>query len=609
MTRPRGNFVLVLHSHLPYVLGHGRWPHGTDWLSEAALETYVPLVMALRRLVHDGISPRITVGITPVLAEQLVHPDFAVEFGRYLEQKADGARADARTFEKEGFEARAELAGHWVRTIDTVRNTFEVELGGDLIGAFRDLQDAGHVEIITSAATHGYLPLLGLDSAVENQVGLGRQVYRRHFGRDPRGIWLPECAYRPHYAWRRPVDVAVDGTRSAGPMPRLGVDEVVAQNGIKYFIVDAHLLQGGKPIGTYLDRFTALRELWEHASEAHREAMERQLEAEKTPTETYLVMSNPDGRSEPVAIFTRHPKVSLQVWSNAHGYPGDAAYLDFHKKHHPGGHRYWRVTGPDVDLGAKEEYDPRAAHDRVEAHAAHFVGLVESIIAEHTARVGETDSGSAKRPAVVCAPFDTELFGHWWHEGVDWIEAVLRRMARSEIVEARTASEDLAAAPPKTVVALPEGSWGEGGFHFIWLNEQTTWVWKHIYADEDRLTALVDRVMESKRADLIPTVHGADLDRVLRQAVRELVLLEGSDWPFLISTKSARDYAELRVERHHEDFLRLVSMAEGLLGGVSLTPTDRDHLEALIERDDLFPEIEYEAFASAAARHPAGTAR
>ncbi len=589
MSGRRGHFVLVLHSHLPYVIGHGRWPHGTDWLAEAALETYIPLLAALRRLVHDGISPRITVGITPVLAEQLAHPAFAEEFERYVKEKRKVAVEDAASFRRAGHTARADLAEHWVRNFDAVLERFEVELSGNILGAWRELQDAGHVEIITSGATHGYLPLLGSDRSVDTQVSLGCRTYRRHFGRAPRGIWLPECAYRPRYVWERPVH----GELGPNPEPamRQGVDEVVSQNGLRYFIVDSHLLQGGKPIGVYLDRFEALRDLWERASRA---MVERALERAKTPLEAYLVMSNPEGDVKPVAILTRHPRVSLQVWSGEHGYPGEAAYLDFHKKHYTGGLRYWRVTGPNADLADKEEYGPDAAQLRVVDHACHFVELVESLLVEY-----QRESG---RPGLVCAPFDTELFGHWWHEGVDWIEAVLRRMAESEVVRAATASEQLEASPPATVVAIPEGSWGEGGFHFIWLNEHTEWTWKHIYDDEDRMTALAERYLGMERGG-----RDSDLGDVLKQAGRELLLLQSSDWPFLISTRSARDYAETRICRHHEDFAELAAIAERLLAGGEMTPADRAELAEIAERDDLFPDVEIGEFAGR--REPAPARR
>ncbi|MCK4597574.1 DUF1957 domain-containing protein, partial [bacterium] len=95
-----GSFTFVLHAHLPYVLAHGRWPHGMDWLTEAAAETYIPLLDALNELIEAGHSPRITLGLTPVLCEQLADEDFKAEFGDYLTQKIAAAEEDYKTFDQ-----------------------------------------------------------------------------------------------------------------------------------------------------------------------------------------------------------------------------------------------------------------------------------------------------------------------------------------------------------------------------------------------------------------------------------------------------------------------------------------------------------------------------
>jgi 1,4-alpha-glucan branching enzyme len=265
-SKPQGYFALVLHSHLPYVLSHGTWPHGTDWLVEAAAETYIPLLNVLRRLVNEGISPRITIGVTPVLAEQLADDRFREEFRAYLHLKQEVARENEGEFLRRGDQQLADLAHFWWRYYEDIERDFEERYGGDLVGALRQLQEEGHIEVMTSAATHGYLPLLGRDTSVEAQVRLGVESYRRHFGRDPAGIWLPECGYRPRYPWQRPVGPSGSG---AGMKPELrkGVEEFVAEAGLRYFIVDSHLLAGGEALGVYIDRFEALRRLWERSQQ------------------------------------------------------------------------------------------------------------------------------------------------------------------------------------------------------------------------------------------------------------------------------------------------------------------------------------------------------
>ncbi len=559
-----GSFTFVLHSHLPYVLAHGKWPHGTDWLNEAGAETYVPLLETLDRLVAEGISPKVTIGITPVLAEMLASEAFREEFRGYLRDKVARAEADWDRFHALGEEHYADLALFWRRYYEGVTAAFDKTYGGDLVGAFRRLQDGGHIEILTSAATHGYLPLLGRDESVQAQVKQGIATYRRHFDRAPKGIWLPECAYRPRYKWSRPVG-------DAQPVLRKGVDEFLSENDLRYFIVDSHLLKGGKAIGVYADRFEALKRLWANFEAQY---VPREEEPEKSPYDVYLVSSEPISK-RPVAVFTRDPRTGVQVWSGEHGYPGDGWYLEFHKKHMQSGLRYWRITGTKADLGSKEPYVPARTEERVRENASHFVGLVKRILGEY--------SGSTGRRGILVAPFDTELFGHWWFEGPRWLYYVLRWLHDSSEVELRTCGEYLEAHSPVQVISLPEGSWGEGGFHWIWLNDWTVWTWRLIYEAEDRMASIASRWAR---------LEDPGFQRTARQMARELLLLESSDWQFLISTWSARDYAEHRAVEHHEKFKRLAAMAEATAQGQGVSKADLAFLQECEASDAVFPDVD-----------------
>ncbi len=567
----KGYFALVLHAHLPYVLSHGVWPHGTDWLNEATAETYVPLLNAFNRLAEDGISAKVTLNITPVLCEMLADEGFKDEFVGYCDQRIVFAQQNEREFHDTGRPHLEGLAKMWGTYYERVRSDFKERYDRDLIGAFRRLQDAGHIEVITCCATHGYLPLLGRDECVQAQVRTAVTAYRRHFGREPRGIWLPECAYRPRYEWRSPLDK--EGKTPA--VERRGVEEVLHDAGIRYFIIDSHLLKGGKPIGVYIDRFEALKRLWGQFSEHYTPRAEI---AERSPHRTYVVCPDPSAERS-TAAFVRDPSSALQVWSGEHGYPGDGWYLDFHKKHYPGGHRYWRVTDCKADLGDKQQYEPERVEGCLESHAHHFVGLVERIL--------EGDALVQAGQGVVCAPFDAELFGHWWFEGPRWIEKVARKLSKWSAVRPVMCSEYLATQPPAGVVGLPEGSWGEGGFHWIWLNQWTEWTWRHIYEAEDKFLALL-------------AAHGsagnAELTELLKWAGRELLLLESSDWQFLITTWHARDYAENRVSVHYNDLQRLFGLIETAAARGALTDEGRNFLGQLRRRDAIFPDLDLGAW-------------
>jgi len=569
--QPIGSLALVLHAHLPYVVAHGRWPHGADWLCECAAESYVPLLDVLHRLLREGTPPKVTINITPVLAEQLSDETFKRDFIGYLEQRIQGAIANREEFLRAGEEHLAETATYWQEFFTGVLTRFKEQYRQDIIGAFRRLQDEGAIEVMTCAATHGYLPLLGTDEAVQAQVKEGVACYRRHFGRAPRGFWLPECAYRPRYPWASPVEGA--GPRE--PYLRKGIEEFLSENGLDYFIVDTALLKGGKAIGVYIDRFEALKTLWARFAESYQPAPE---DREKSPYALYLAGSSPEGH-KPVAVFTRDEKSGIQVWSGDHGYPGDGWYLDFHKKHFPGGHRYWRVTSSDADLADKAEYEPRRAAERVPENAAHFKQLVKDILGARREETGEA--------AFICAPYDAELFGHWWFEGPEWLYHVLKWVHADPELQAVTCSECLDAHRPSTVVSLPEGSWGQGGFHWIWLNEWTTWTWRRVYEAEEQFRALLDSTLEDADDKLIS---------ILKQAARELLLLESSDWQFLISTWSARDYAEMRAAEHFRVFQRLAGMAARYASGERLDEGDWTFLGEAEDRDRCFADLELDWF-------------
>ncbi len=566
---PIGSFSLVLHAHLPYVIAHGRWPHGVDWLNEAAAETYIPLLDMLNRLVGDGYQPKLTIGITPVLSEQLADDSFKRDFEDYLDMKIRAAKEDEAEFQRYGNDRLAGVARMWQNHFREVRRSFLERYDRDLVGAFRALQDQGYLDIVTCGATHGYFPLLSQDVSIQAQVKAAIRAHKRHYGREPRGIWLPECAYRPRYEWKPPVESRL-GTR---PYLRKGVDEFLSENNLDYFFVDSATLKGGKAIGVYVQRFEALKRLW---AQYEREFRPREEDVEKSPYEIYLVSSSPEAK-RPVAVFTRDPRTGLQVWSGEWGYPGDGWYLDFHKKHFPGGHRYWRVTSAKTDLADKLEYEPERVWGRLEENSSHFVSLAKEVLDQHLRSSG--------RKGVLVAPFDAELFGHWWFEGPHFLRLVFAKMIDDGSVLVTTCSEELDRREPVDVISLPEGSWGEGGYHFIWLNEDTAWTWRHIYDNELRMIELVQG---------LPWRENDRLRAVLEQVARELLLLQASDWQFLISTFSARDYAEMRFQEHHEAFNRLADIAEKIAGGEEPGSGEWQYYEDCRQRDALFPDLNLE---------------
>ncbi|HSU19764.1 MAG TPA: hypothetical protein VLI45_08490, partial [Acidobacteriaceae bacterium] len=236
----RGFLTLTLHAHLPYVVNHGTWPHGIEWLLEAAAETYLPLVRALNRLAQDGIALHCNLNLTPILLEQLAHPVFRAEFPKYLERKIAAAREDEAYFVSTGVHSYAETARFWQAFYSDALQQFH-ELNQDITAGFRSLADRGLIEIITCGATHGYMPLLGTDESVRAQVRTAINVHERHIGHRPRGIWAPECGYRPAGQWSCPV--TPEGRSAPEPCHRVGLEEVLSESGLEFFFVDTHLVQ------------------------------------------------------------------------------------------------------------------------------------------------------------------------------------------------------------------------------------------------------------------------------------------------------------------------------------------------------------------------------
>ena len=569
---PAGFLAFVLHAHLPYVVHHGTWPHGMEWLHEAAAETYLPLLRVLGNLERDGVPAHFNISLSPILLEQLAHPFFLAEFPKYLARKIAAAREDEAYFIQSGDLHLTETARFWGHFFSTVLDDFNA-LDGNIIQGFRHFNEAGIIEIIASGATHGYLPLLGTDESVRAQVRIGLSTHARHLGKHPRGIWSPECGYRPAGFWNYPV---LNGSTEARPgFDRIGIEQALSESELDYFIVDTHLVEDSRripsPYGPPESRLPR-----------HPQLEEATRKPQRSLYQPYYV-DGPYDKRFAVSVFARDPGTGLQVWSGDNGYPGDPNYLDFHKKRFPGGHRYWRVTGPAVDIGDKLVYWPQQAAERVKEHASHFVSLVYA-----TLESGFDDD----IPPVLCAPFDAELFGHWWFEGSMWLEAVCRTLHDYPTrIATVTCSRYLDQYPRASFIAMPEGSWGAEGTDQVWMNSETSWTYTHIYSAE-LFTREVCTAGEWQQSELGK--------RIVQQLCRELLLLESSDWQFLITTGAARDYAEMRFLTHNDQFLELKTMWEAFAHDGLLNEHMLTRLGEIEQRDCIFPDLDPAMWAAGA---------
>jgi len=523
---PKGYLALVLHAHLPFVRHpeHERFLE-EDWFFEALTETYLPLLDVFERLAHDGIHFRVTMSLTPTLLSMMTDPLLQARYLRYLDERIEAlAHERQRTAHDPYFHP---VTRFYTDLYTRLRQRFIEHDRMDVSQSFRRLMEAGHLDIITCGATHGYFPLLAVnEESIYAQLSMAVRTHERILGRRPRGIWLPECGYKP------------------------GVDRILKEFGIDYFLLDSHGLLNADPRPKY---------------GVHR------------PVRT------PAGP----AAFGRDYESSKQVWSADEGYPGDPQYREFYrdagfdveaphieKLRHAGvrtftGLKYHRITGK---TDWKEPYHPGWARDRAAEHAGHFLFNRQQQV--------NWLSSSFDRPPVVVAPYDAELFGHWWFEGPQWIDFLLRKLAcDQQDIRTITPSEYLDRFGDLQSAAPPECSWGAGGFHEVWLNGSNDWIYPYLHAAAERMSALVQR---------FPDADGS-LRWALDQSARELLLAQSSDWAFIMKTATSVDYAVRRFRTHLHRFDRCATMAES-------GHYDEGYLREITARDSLFPDMDYRIF-------------
>jgi 1,4-alpha-glucan branching enzyme len=523
------HLAIVLHAHLPYVHHpeHEQFLE-EDWFYEAIVETYVPLLLTWERLRSEGVPFRITMSLTPTLLEMFASPLLRTRCMRYLDRRIELSDKEARHVERSS--AERAVAQHYLERFRQVKRYIE-KRRGDIIEGFRDFQDAGNLEVLASAATHGFLPLMLTPNAIRAQVEVGIRTVERRLGRRPRGIWLPECAYRP------------------------GLDGLLAEQGMDYFIVDAHGILNGHP---------------------------------HSPYGVHAPMLCPSG----VAAFGRDLESSKQVWSSDEGYPGDGLYREFYRDlgydaaydyiepylHDDGirrnlGLKYHRVTGR-VALHEKDVYDRAAAVNKAQEHGGHFL-----FCRQHQFRF--LKSHVAATPIAV-APYDAELFGHWWYEGPEFLEQVFRmsQFTRDDF-SLSTLSEYLDQHPPEHVGTPGSSSWGDKGYFEVWLNGANDWIYRHLHRAEEQMAEMARRYEHE--------APSGEIKAALNQAARELLLAQASDWAFLMTMGTAVPYAEKRTRNHLANFRRLQQMIAA--GNVS-----RDCVARCLEMNPVFPDMDFRVY-------------
>ena len=481
------------------------------------------------------------------------------KLNQYLNHKIQAAQSDVIYFSETNDEYLLGLAYWYLNLFEETKTTLNDRFKGDIIGAFKQLQNEGYIEIMTSTATHAYLPLLDQESSVYGQIKTGIESHKRIFETQPTVMWLPECAYRPQI-------------KAGDTVLHRGFEEFLAEQGIKVFFTETHTITGGKPVGV-----AAGDVIGPGGEIKNRYVVPTPNDSPKRRTTTYnayYVTSYPqqqNAQHSGVAVIGRNNNSGQQVWSNEWGYPGDFDYREFHKKAGTSGLQYWRVTGDDVTLDKKDYYHPDWAKYKTDQHAEHYAHLIWDLLRENHHETGDY--------GVVASIYNTELFGHWWFEGVEWLGKIIQHIVDNADINMTTVTEYITEHPPQDVLALPESSWGLGGNHFTWDNGETNWMWQLIHEAERRMEILVENFQN-------PT---DDERYVLNQTARELLLMQSSDWQSLITTNQAREYASQRFHQHLERFNKLAD-------SLDIKQANRALAEELWELDKVFPQIDYTWF-------------
>lgn len=614
----QGYAALVLHAHLPYIRHADREGVMEErWFYEAMTETYLPLLEVFARLARDGVDYRVALSMTPTLLALCADPLMQSRYAGHLERLIE--LADKETARLRDDDRLCPLAAMYAVRFRELKELYD-GCGRNIAAAFRRLQDAGKLEIMTSAATHGYLPLMKTEEAIRAQIRTGIREYERHFGCRPKGFWLPECGYTP------------------------GIDRLLKMEGIQYVIGDASAVEYASP------------------------APNRKLLAP---------LLSPYG----ITVFPRDPESSEQVWSATDGYPGHVDYREYYRdigwdlgwndaeeweyirpymlpthERVNTGLKYYRITGNGKH---REPYNPDWARKAAAEQADHFLRCRQ--------RQAEAWRGRLDRLPLIVSPYDAELFGHWWYEGPVWIEMLCRKAYYDQHrVRLITPGDYLELYPVADTGRINESSWGRNRSSEVWLQPDNDWIYRHLHQAEERMIALATRYADAEQAEAAgveafqakvstakdslesgsvaevmsgggETPQAAErlpggkeasgeaerlpgdgkaerearrpektrqaerpsqLRRALNQAARELLLAQSSDWAFIMDSRTVVDYAVRRTKDHLGGFNSLCGMIEE--GRI-----DERFLGALERRSSCFPELDYRDYRAVQPAPPA----
>lgn len=521
-----GSIALVLNAHLPFVR-QPDYPRFLEerWLFESLSETYLPLLRLFAKLEAERVPWRLTMAISPTLASMLGDTLLRDRYTAWLKDQLE--LADKELARTAGDPVFHPLAQAYRDLYQQNYDDFTVLHGGSILPAFDFYYKKGRLELMTSAATQAFLPIYRqYPEAVMSQVEAAVVSFRSAFGRPPSGFWTPQLGWYP------------------------GLEETLAAYGLQYSVVATRGAMLGKP----------------------------------TPRHgSYAPVACPNGFTN----FIRDVAATEAVWSETEGYPADPAYRDFYRDigfdlplDYVGpyveqgqirtftGFKYWAISGRSQE---KLPYDPDLASAKAVEHAENFL--------YNRARQARKAAAHMERPPLMVAPYDAELFGHWWHEGIQWLEALFRKAQGTSELRFVTLGE-YHKQHPENFESVPEfASWGDGGYAGVWLEKSNDWLYRHTFKLIEYMTELAER---------FPNETGLR-ERVLNQAAREVLLSQAADWPFLLRSGKSGSFARKQIEDAVTNFNRIYEM-------LCANTVGTEWLTRLEKRNNVFPAINYRIF-------------
>lgn len=527
MKKNRINFIF--NAHLPFVR-HPEYPKflEEDWLFEAINESYLPMLRMMYALRDEKVPFRLTFSLSPTLCSMLDDPLLRERFLNYMNEHLELGQKEMERLSNDPHKLR--LAKMYLEELSKNLAFYSGKCSNDILSAFNQLSSEGYLELITTTATHAFLPAYrDYPIAVNAQVETGMIEHLRTFERMSEGFWLPECGYYP------------------------GLEDILARHNIKWTSLSSQAFF---------------------------------LSQDEPKTSCYAPVRCPNG----LYCFARDYNLTSLIWSSTEGYPCDADYREFYRDigydlpldyirpyiHEPDvrvftGFKYWAITGKTAD---KVVYDPDKAAGKVDAHSSNFLYHIKS--------VGDLVGPSLPNDPIYTLSFDAELFGHWWFEGVKFLEAVIRKVALDDSMVLTTPGQCIKLGEEVQTLRPAYSTWGDGGYSQVWVDSSSNaWAYRHAFKSLERMTELAERFPDQKSLK----------QRSLSQAARETLLLMASDWPFIIHNHSSEEYARKRLTGHIQN-LNLVyeNMCRNAVNTEWLVKAER--------RDNLFPWLDYNVFNS-----------